>query len=130
MGQQQLLLIVLGVIVVGIAIVAGINLFKASAVDSNRDAVIADLHHIAHLAQAYYKRPTAFGGGGNSFAGFSIPPTIASTANGTYTISTAGTATSIVLQGVGVEIGDNGSSGVSYRITVQYNQVPTVSKIN
>jgi hypothetical protein len=29
MGQQQLLLIVLGVIVVGIAVVVGINLFNA-----------------------------------------------------------------------------------------------------
>ena len=31
MGQQQLLLIVLGVIVVGIAVVVGINLFNANA---------------------------------------------------------------------------------------------------
>lgn len=130
MGQQQLLLIVLGVIIVGIAIVAGINLFQASAVDANRDAVIGDLQHIGHLAQAYYKRPTAFGGGGNSFVGFSIPTTIVSSANGTYTVSTAGTATQIIFQGVGTELGDNGSTGVTYRITVQYNQVPTVAKVN
>ncbi len=32
MGQQQLLLIVLGVIIVGIAVVVGINVFTASSV--------------------------------------------------------------------------------------------------
>ncbi|MCE1188556.1 MAG: hypothetical protein LWX56_05385 [Ignavibacteria bacterium] len=130
MGQQQLLLIVLSVIVVGIAIVVGINLFSANAVESNRNSVIADLHHIAHLAQAYYKRPTAFGGGGNSFVGFTIPATIATNAHGTFTVATAGTATQIVLQGVGVELGDDGAAGVRYQMTVQYNQVPTVTKQN
>ena len=39
MGQQQLLLIVLGVIVVGIAVVVGTKLFNANAVSSNRDGV-------------------------------------------------------------------------------------------
>jgi hypothetical protein len=33
MGQQQLLLIVLGVIVVGIAIAVGISLFNANAIN-------------------------------------------------------------------------------------------------
>ncbi len=129
MGQQQLLLIVLGVIIVGIAIVTGISLFQSNAIESNRNAVIADLHHIAHLAQAYYKRPTNFGGGGRSFVGFTIPTELQTTGHGTYTISTAGTATQIVIQGVGNEIGDNGTSGVTYRATVTETNI-THSKIN
>ena len=40
MGQQQLLLIVLGVILVGIAIILGVNLFRANAVESKRNNVI------------------------------------------------------------------------------------------
>jgi hypothetical protein len=46
MGQQQLLLIVLGVIIVGIAVVVGINLFTANAISSNRDGVVSDLNYI------------------------------------------------------------------------------------
>ena len=107
MGQQQLLLIVLGVIIVGIAVVVGINVFTASSLTANSDAVISDLTNLASMAQQYYRKPEAMGGGGNSFVGFSIPATLDTTANGVYTISTAGTATGISFQGVGNE--KNGS---------------------
>ena len=43
MGQQQLLLIILGVIVVGIAVAVGITMFSDSAISANRDAVTNDL---------------------------------------------------------------------------------------
>jgi hypothetical protein len=95
MGQQQLLLIVLGVIIVGIAIVVGINVFTASSASANRDGIVADLTNLSALAQQYFRKPIALGGGGNSFANFTIPTQLATTANGTYTISTAGTATTI-----------------------------------
>ena len=51
MGQQQLLLIVLGVIIVGIAVVVGISVFTASSSSSNQDAVISDLQNISANAQ-------------------------------------------------------------------------------
>lgn len=129
MGQQQLLLIVLGVIIVGIAIVVGINLFRSSAVQANRDAVVADLNNLAAMAQQYYKKPTSLGGGGNSFVGFAMPTGLGSNANGTYTISTAGTATTIVFQGVGTEKGDDGATGVTHRATVTATAI-TVAKTN
>jgi len=118
MGQQQLLLIVLGVIIVGLAIVVGINLFRSNAVDSNRNAVSSDLYHLAYLANAYYKRPVSFGGGGNSFVGFTFPSNLSSTQNGTYSIFAAGTASSIVFEGIGIETGNNGTSAVKLQITV------------
>ena len=68
MGQQQLLLIILGVIVVGIAVAVGITMFNDSATSANRDAVTNDLINLASRAQQYYRRPTALGGGGGSFA--------------------------------------------------------------
>ncbi len=43
MGQQQLLLIILGVIIVGIAVAVGITMFKTNAVSANRDALIGDM---------------------------------------------------------------------------------------
>ncbi len=70
MGQQQLLLIVLGVIVVGIAVVVGINLFNANAESSTQDSIVSQGTNIGAMAQQYYKKPTAMGGGGNDFTGF------------------------------------------------------------
>ncbi len=121
MGQQQLLLIILGVIVVGIAVAVGITMFKDNAVSSNRDAVTNDLVNLAARAQQFYRRPTALGGGQGSFAGLtanvdglkkltSMPN--GTNANGTYTIAVAGTTTTVQLQGLGVEIGNDGSNPV------------------
>jgi len=80
MGQQQLLLIVLGVIIVGIAIVVGINLFNANAEESAKDTMASEGTNLAALAQQFYKKPLALGGGGNTFdeggpagTGFTIP---------------------------------------------------------
>ena len=92
MGQQQLLLIVLGVIIVGVAIVAGIGLFNAGAEESAKDELVAQSITIGSNAQQFYRRPIAMGGGGNSFdeggiggVGYTIPPKMNTTANGTYT---------------------------------------------
>ena len=116
MGQQQLLLIVLGVIVVGIAVVVGINLFNANATSANRDGVISDLNNLGAMAQQYYKKPTSMGGGGNTFTGWTIPTGLDSTANGTYSPTVSATSVSIV--GTGTEPGDDGSSNVQATATV------------
>jgi len=116
MGQQQLLLIVLGVIIVGIAVVVGINVFTASSTQANRDAVIADLTNLASLAQQYYRKPTALGGGGNSFTGWTIPAQLDTTGNGTYTATVS--AQSVTLVGVGNETGNNGSTPVQVTMVV------------
>lgn len=50
MGQQQLLLLVLGAIIVGVAIVVGVNMFSTSAVNANRDAVLQDCMTLATRA--------------------------------------------------------------------------------
>ncbi len=84
MGQQQLLLIVLGVIIVGIAVLVGILLFQQSSVDEKRDLVINEILHISQIAQQYYLKPTSLAGGGNSFTGWQIPVQFANGANGSY----------------------------------------------
>jgi len=137
MGQQQLLLIILGVIIVGIAVAVGITMFQDNAVDQNRSAVIADLTTLAAKAQQYYAKPTTLGGGGNSFVGLSADAPglglLASTAftnnaNGAYSIKTAGTATTLVLEGVGKTALSNGTF-CTYDMTVTSStQVPT--KVN
>ncbi len=130
MGQQQLLLIVLGVIIVGIAIAVGISMFKSNAQSSNRDQVINDLNNLAAKAQQYYRKPTAMAGGGQSFGGFSLSPADSSDANGVYwatstqptsytaypgntggVIGAVGTQLdSLYIVGLGTEVGNDGNS--------------------
>ena len=113
MGQQQLLLIILGVIVVGIAVAVGITMFQDNAVSANRDAVTNDLVNLAARAQQHFRRPAALGGGqgafDNSTGGVGIGNILQLTskptnANGTYTLGTVSPA-SVILTGTGTEKG-------------------------
>jgi hypothetical protein len=96
MGQQQLLLIVLGVVIVGIAIAVGMSMFTGQSASSNRDAIISDLNHLGASAHRYWVSPSCLGGGNRSYIGYSIPTTLQSNANGSYAvISTAAAQISI-----------------------------------
>ncbi len=99
MGQQQLLLIVLGVIIVGIAVITGLNLFKANSIESRRNHIISECYTLASMAQKYYLIPSSLGGGSNSFVGWRIPPLLDTTAEGVYTIISA-SAQEIKISGV------------------------------
>ncbi|MCD4829174.1 MAG: hypothetical protein K8R90_07085 [Candidatus Cloacimonetes bacterium] len=56
MGQQQILLIVVGVIIVGIAISVGFTMYRDSMKINNHDAVIKDVHYLAWTAMQFYLR--------------------------------------------------------------------------
>jgi len=85
MGQQQLLLIILGVIIVGIAIAVGLSLFSANSIQANRDAQINDINNLAANAYQFRIRPTTMGGGGGSYAGYTIPVKLQTNSNADYT---------------------------------------------
>lgn len=125
MGQQQLLLIVLGVIIVGIAVVVGINVFTASSSQSNRDAVIADLTNLASMAQQFYRKPSALGGGNNSFTGWAIPTNLTSTGNGSYVANVQGTT--VTLTGTGNQTGNDGSGMVKVTMIVGANSITSTT---
>ncbi|MEX0747926.1 MAG: hypothetical protein WD275_08005 [Rhodothermales bacterium] len=76
MGQQQLLLLVLGIVIVGLAVVVGIQAFGENQKKANADALVNDAIRIASDAQAWKLKPLAFGGGANGdandFAAFSF----------------------------------------------------------
>ena len=137
MGQQQLLLIILGLIIIGVAVVVGIGMFQDNAVDHNRALVIADLKTLASKAQHYYNRPITMGGGSKSFVGLTADARgiglLAGTkytdnANGTYSIKTAGTATEVVLHGIGKVVMSDGTYP-EYDVTVS-NQSQNLAKVN
>ena len=84
MGQQQLLLIVLGIIIVAIAVAFSISLFRAHAIEGKRDILIEETTSLGVMALQYYKKPKEFGGGGKSFIGWSIPSSMNQTVNGNF----------------------------------------------
>ncbi len=106
MGQTQILMIVLAVIIVGIAVAAGITMFGKSAGVSNRDAVVHDCQTITSYAQQYYKKPAEMGGGGRAFTGLTLDKLNwpGSNVNGSYTL-TVNNANQITVAGTGVETG-------------------------
>ena len=136
MGQQQLLLIILGVIIVGIAIAVGITLFKDSAVSTNRDAMANDLMHLAAKARHYYKRPSSMGGGSHSFTNLAgtggilllVSNNFASNDNGTYSIKSGTTTTQITFVGTGKAPLDDGSYPILECVVTPSSQ--TISTVN
>src|SRR3989304_2770209 len=113
MGQQQLLLIILGVIVVGIAVVIGITMFQDNAISANRDAVTNDLVSLGARAQQYYRRPLPMGGGGVSFEGLTMGKLVGPVTgsqwvnpNGTFEVDGEPTQTEVNLKGIGFEKSD------------------------
>lgn len=123
MGQQQLLLIVLGVIIVGIAIAVGITMFRSNTQSSNRDQIVSDLERLAVLAQEYYKKPVSMAGGNGSFKNFALSAIDTGNADGSFkattnppndadpmsgSIAPISTSTQeIYIIGYGKEVGDN-----------------------
>jgi len=123
MGQQQLLLVILVTIIVGIATVVAINTFSSASDNASVDAVTNDVAQIASSAQSYYMKPTMMGGGGNSFSGltfndiaFSADSVFnsglsAANANGTYVMSTP-TATGFTITATPAIAGGTVTAGV------------------
>jgi hypothetical protein len=125
MGQTQLFLVVLGMMLIGIAIYVGVSLFSASTVEDSRNAIIVDLQTFASWANAYYWKPTTLGGGGKSFAGISISHVFPmnENVNASYHIESA-QDDQCIISGVGKVVTTNGDSiRVRIRVTTQRNIV-------
>jgi len=122
MGQQQLMLIILGLALIGIALAVGLGLFSANGVQANKDAITHDLLNIfAASAYHHYLRPRSMGGGAYAFDGsnggnaYVIPTMLSSNANGIYvavntptTCTITGTSITYPGNSVSLTIGGNG----------------------
>lgn len=67
MGQQQLLMVVLSMILVGVAIVVGQTMFEANAINNTQSMLAHDLLGYASKARGYYWRPSYLGGAHKDF---------------------------------------------------------------
>lgn len=122
MGQQQLLLLVLGLIVVGISIVIAISLYDTYMINSSRDNLIAESVNLASLAQRYYQRLNALGGGEGQFIGWSIPSNLKATDSGTYTETVY--SDSVIITGTGF-IAINEDEMIQVKVSVTPNEIIT-----
>jgi hypothetical protein len=115
LGQQQLLLIVLGIILVGLALYVGITLFRANAIEAKRNNLTNELVNLAALAQQHYLRPQSLGGGNKSFIGWKIPTELVVTSSGHFTATVSNS--SVELLGTGNEV-VTGNDTVKVKLTV------------
>jgi hypothetical protein len=118
MGTQQLLLIVVGVIVIGLMVYAGINLGKDYIENANRDQIITNLYDLGLLAQQYSKKESSQGGGGGSYIGWIIPASLQTTQAGTF--DEVVRSDRVDLSAEGTVIGRNGRTNV--RVTARVDQ--------
>jgi hypothetical protein len=114
MGTQQILLIVLSVIIVGVAIAVGITMFSNQAYNGNQQAVASELQNYGSQAIQYYKTPKSQGGAGQdstevtvakvaTFLGFTGTNNSLTSDNGEFRV-TAVAGTTVTLKGKGVEL--------------------------
>ena len=118
MGQQQLLLLALSAIIVGLAIVVGINMFGEGAAQANQDAVVNDVLTIATRAQGWYRKPAQFGGGGRSYNNVTLDTLqfVSPNENGSYTLTVLAGGDSLQVVGTGTE--DLNGDGTPLSVTV------------
>ncbi len=122
MGQQQLLLIVLGILIVGLAVFIGITYFTQYAADSKREILTGELVNMAAMAQQHYRKPSSMGGGNRSFNGsnggrsWTIPDEIISSSAGYFRITETQTD-SVKILATGNEI-VTGNDSVKVTITI------------
>jgi hypothetical protein len=132
MGTQQLLMIVVGVVIIGIAIAVGLFMFRDQAAATSRDSISNDLVALATAAQKYHRRPVTFGGGGHSFGGltFAKLSTKSSNSNGSYVLTpepVPGGTTAITITGTGIETGNDGATPVKLTMTVMADSIVLVT---
>ena len=98
MGQQQLLLLVLGIIIVGLAIAFGIAFFGINNTKANADAIVNEALRMASDIQTWAVKPGLVGGraSGDTIAdvmfadiGYSDSGGTYHSPNGEYTLSTS-----------------------------------------
>jgi hypothetical protein len=125
MGQNQLLLVILGTMLIGVAVYVGVSMFSANTVEATRNAIIIDLGTFAAKANAYYWKSATQAGGGKSFNGITLGQVfpMKENLNARYFIE-AVQDDQCTITGVGKVVTTNGDSiRVRIRVTVQRNIV-------
>lgn len=130
MGQQQLLIIVLVLIIVGIAISTGLKLVKSYNQAHERDMIFNQMNVVLGEARKYSARTKSVGGGEGSFIGFSPQQSYLNTERVRIYPTTG--ETWLLLQGFGTVEGWDGKNPV--QVVAQYDKTQekwtTITEVN
>jgi len=124
-GQQQLLLIILGALIVGLAIYTGLQFFKVYQQNNERDVVLQQINVLVLDARKFAAKPTFLGGGNGNFAGYQPPNDLANTNR--VRIYTGATAGAVIFTGFGSVNGEDGQSPV--HVILQYTLADGKSEV-
>jgi len=120
MGQQQLLLIVLGFIVVTTAVMLGINMFNAAEGEANREELVSALTQLGSMAQEYYHKPVEFAGGNRKFQKWKIPKAYKKFGGGKFKVKfNAGGGQEVTIIATGTAKGRNNKDKVKVEANVK-----------
>jgi len=125
MGQQQLLLIVLGFIVVTTAVVIGINMYTAAEDEANREALVSALVSLGSMAQEYYNTPITFAGGSKKFTKWKIPKAYKNFEGGKFKAKIDNKGQEVIITATGNGNGRNPNK----KVTIEANVEPRTMKI-
>lgn len=123
MGQQQLLLILLGTIIVIAAIGLSLAEWVEAPAEANRNQLVSDLTILSNNAQVFYKKPKEIGGGNHRYEGWELPVYFENYEYGTITVKMNKGGNQIKIKAVGTEIGRNGKKFVEVEADVKPNKV-------
>ena len=136
MGQQQILFLIFGVCVLGIAISVGFISVQQEASHENRGLLVAELQRLGALAQEFYKRPFEDRGGGGSFLpltsvsqGISVLSPTRPRVHGDFFIKKSASIGSLQIVAIGVVPGNDPRFPVRAMITV-YPDSTAVATLN
>ena len=131
MGQQQLLLIVLGTMIVILAVYGVGQLIDQQNRDSSRDRCQDEAMDLCVCADQYKLKPMSIGGGGGSYTGFQLPKFFVDEPDIGYWVVGLGQTVQIYAcsWGPGAAIGDDGKTAVAVLLTKNGDSI-RIDKLN
>jgi hypothetical protein len=100
MLRKQPLLLIVMIMVFGVAVAGAIWIFGVRNIQMRRDHIVADINRLAADAFQYRLRPASMGGGGGSYAHYSIPEKLRVTPLAAYEISQTSSPETLIILAV------------------------------
>ena len=125
MGSQQLLLIIVGIIVVGLAVVLGVTMSNSAAESGRMDVAIGYGQSILQSGSAAYMRGPGLGGCQPNFSDWQVPAKMATTSFGSFSKNAASTTNRLVIAGT---LNDGQTLHVGYDFAADSGWVQTWPK--
>ena len=117
MGQQQMLLMILATIVVGISIRVGFQIVDSQNMQQNRDQLMIQAQNIYGFAEQYATKSKRQAGGAGTYTNFTLPKSMTQSVAGTFVVTVSGTS-NLTIIGTGNVRGNNGTGPVSITSTI------------